>query len=217
MITLNTGAGRCQPTRQLSVRPTQDVIELGALADVIHTALNAAHHANRNGDPDNRIAVALPDMHVRRGIARPGHEVVLFGSEAVLTAYLKLDGVGRLVRRGMVKDLEVNETLRDPGGRGTAYVRDRRAAKRSPGAIRRGRERAARRGVQLPHEPEARCPDPALLALHYGSAVVHVREIEAEISEQPLMVNTYGFCSAGAPAVLPIAPNRAQRWVDDAA
>ena len=217
MTKLNTGAGRCQPTHQLSVRPVQAVIELGALADVIHTALNAAHHANRHGDPDNKIAVALPDMHIHRGLARPGREVVLFGSNAALEAYIELDGVSRLVRRGMVKGLEVNEAYSDPGGRGTAYLRDRQAAKRSPGAVRRARERAARRGVKLPDELETRRPDPALLPLRYGSAVVHVREIEASIGDQPLLVSTYGLSSATAPAVLPIVPNRPARNVIHAA
>jgi len=212
MTTLNTGAGRCRPTHQLSIRPVQAVIELGALADVVHTALNAAHHANRRGNPDDRIAVALPDMHVHRGIARPGHEVVLFGTDAALAIYLDLDGVKRLVRRGMVKDLEMNEAFSVPGGRGTAYVRDRRAAKRRPCAIRRARERAARRGVKLSDElQQTRHPDPALLALHFGSAVIHVREIEAAIDDQPLLVNTYGFSSAVTPAVLPITSESTQR------
>ena len=42
MITPNAGPGRCQPTHQLAIRPMQAVIELGAVADVLHTALNAA-------------------------------------------------------------------------------------------------------------------------------------------------------------------------------
>ena len=103
MTTLNIGAGLCRPTHQLSIRPVQAVLELGALADVIHTALNAAHHANRHGDPDDRIAVALPSMDVHRGVARPGREIVVFGSAGALNAYLKLDGLRRLARRGMVK------------------------------------------------------------------------------------------------------------------
>ena len=40
MTTLNTGAGLCHPTHQLSIRPVQAVLELGALANVIHAALN---------------------------------------------------------------------------------------------------------------------------------------------------------------------------------
>ena len=86
MTTLNAGSGRCRPTHQLSIRPVQAVLELGAVADVLHTALNAAHHANRHGDPQDRIAVALPGLQVRRGTARPGHEIVLFGSGVALGA-----------------------------------------------------------------------------------------------------------------------------------
>lgn len=217
MITPNTGPGLCQPTHQLAIRPMQAVIELGAVADVLHTALNAAHHANRHGKPDDRIAVALPGLHVRRGVAQPGHEVVLFGSQAALDACLKLDGVQTLVRRAMIKPLEAAEAFCNPGEQGTAYVRDRQAARRSPGAIRRAQERAARRGLQMPQDIETRQADPALLALHFGSAVVHLREIEAETSSEPLLVGTYGFSSPMAPAVLPILPDRVQRGSYDAA
>lgn len=217
MTTLNIGAGLCRPTHQLSIRPLQAVLELGALADVIHTALNAAHHANRHGHPDDRIAVALPDRHVHRGVARPGREVVVFGSAAALNAYLKLDGIQRLVWRGMVKDLEVSDAFGRPGERGTAYVRDRQVASRSPGAIRRARARAERRGVRMPECIDMRLPEADVLALHYGSAVVHVREIEATIGGGPLLVGTYGFSSPSAPAVLPIRPDRSAGWIDDAA
>lgn len=215
--TLNSGAGHCRATHQLSIRPVQAVLELGALPDVIHTALNAAHHANRHGKPDDRIAVALPGMHIRRGVARPGQEVVLFGSDVVLDLYTKLDGVERLLRRSMVKELAISETFVEQGERGTAYIRDRQAARRSPGAIRRARARAARRGIQMPDDIEPRQHNRALLALHFGTAVVQIREIEAEIGDQPLRVSTYGFSSPGALAVLPIVPDRSERWVDDAA
>ena len=217
MTTLNTGAGLCHPTHQLSIRPVQAVLELGALADVIHAALNAAHPANRQGDPEDRIAVALPSMDVRRGVARPGREVVVFGSAAALYAYLKLDGVQRLVRRAMVKDLETSEAFNRPGEGGTAYVRDRKAADHSPGTIRRARARAERRGVQMPERIDTRRPEPDVLALHYGPAVVHVREVTATVGDRPLLVGTYGFSAPGAPAVLPILPDRSVRWGDDAA
>jgi hypothetical protein len=217
MITSNPGSGRCQPTHRLSIRPVQSVIELGAVTDVIHTALNAAHHANRHGDLNDRIAIALPGVHIRRGVARPGHEVVLFGSEAALRTYLKLDGLQTLHRRNMVKELELHEALSEPGEPGTAYVRDRSMARRSPGAIRRARERATRRGIQMPGEIEARSLDVSVLALHFGSAVVHVREVEAEVHDEPLHVSTYGFSSPGMPAVLPIRADRAIYRSDDAA
>lgn len=217
MTTLETGAGLCHPTHQLSIRPTRAVIELGALADVIHTALNAVHHANRHGAPDDRIAVALPGMHVRRGVARPGSEVVLFGSQASLDLYLTLEGMQRLLRRGMVHGLEIMDAFGQPSERGTAYIRDRQAARRSPGAVRRARARAERRGVKTSDVIETRQASPAILALHYGSAVVHVREIEAEIPEGPLSIGTYGFSSPNVPGVLPILPDRSTRSLNDAA
>jgi hypothetical protein len=217
MTTLQTGIGLCHPTHQLSIRPVPAVIELGALPDFIHTALNAAHHANRHGALDDRIAVALPGMHVQRGVARPGSEVVLFGSQVALDRYLALEGIERLARRGMVRDLDIVEAFGQAGGRGTAYIRSRQAARRSPGAVRRARARAERRGIAMPEAIETRPVSQAVLALHFGSAVVHVCEIEAEILDGPLSIGTYGFSLVGAPAVLPILPDRSTRGLDDAA
>lgn len=217
MTTLETGTGFCFPTHQLSIRPVSAVIELGALPDIIHTALNAVHHANRHGAPNDRIAVALPDMHVQRGVARSGSEIVLFGSQAALDRYLALEGVQRLARRAMLTDPEVLESMGQPGERGTAYIRDRQAARRSPGAVRRARGRAERRGVQFSDEIETKSASHAILALHFGSAVVHVREIEAEVPDGPLSIGTYGFSSISAPAVLPILPDRSTRSLHDAA
>ena len=92
---LEAGAGVCRAVALLSVRPDRAVVELGALGDVMHTVLNAAHHANRHGPGDDRIAVALPGLHTHRGRARPGQEVVLFGSEAALDRFLALLGAWR--------------------------------------------------------------------------------------------------------------------------
>ncbi len=217
MTTLQSGLGSCLPTHQLSIRPVVAVIELGALADVIHAALNAAHHANRHGVPDDRIAVALPGMHVHRGIARPGSEVVLFGSKSALERYLALEGMQRLMRRGMVRDIIVMDATNQPGERGTAYIRDRQAARRSQGAVRRARARAERRGVKFPDEIETRQVSQAMLALHFGTSAVHIREIEAEITVGPLSIGTYGFSSVGAPAVLPILADRSADLFPDAA
>jgi hypothetical protein len=214
---LSAGAGLCPATFQLSVRPVKAVIELGALGDVIRTALNAAHHANRQGGEADRIAVALPGLHLRRGVARPGQEVVLFGSEAALGCYLTLEGVRTLLRRGMVAGMEIVETFRDPGAPGTAYLRDRAAARRSPGAVRRALARAERRGKRMAQDIETRAPAPDLLVLHYGDAVAHIRELAAPVTEAPLLVSTYGFSSPVAPAVLPIVSDRGTRWTEDAA
>jgi len=213
----NSGPGLCLPTHQLSIRPVQAVIELGAIADVLHSALNAVHHANRSGTPNNRIAVALPTMHVHRGIARPGTEIVVFGSQAALERYLALEGTQRLARRGMVKDLNVMEAIGQPGERGTAYLRDRQVARRSPGAVRRAKARAERRGVTMSDKMVSRPTSHAVLALHFGSAVVHVRAIEAEISAGPLLIGTYGFSAVGNPAVLPILADNSKFSLEDAA
>lgn len=217
MTMLETGAGFCRPTHQLSIRPVPAVIELGALPDFIHTSLNAAHHANRHGATDDRIAIALPGMHLHRGLARPGAEVVMFGSQAALKGCLALDGIQRLMHRGMLCEAEVQEVMGRPGERGTAYVRDRQAAKRSPGAVQRAQKRAQRRGIAMAKEIETRPASQAILALHFGSAVVHVREIEAELPDGPLSIGTYGFSSISAPAVLPILSDRSTRSLHDAA
>lgn len=217
MSSLETGAGLCRPTHQLSIRPVPAVVELGALPDLIHAALNAVHHANRHGAPNDRIAVALPKMHVQRGVAYPGSEIVLFGSQTALDRYIALEGIQRLARRGMVRDLEATEAFGQPGERGTAYVRDRNAAKRSPGAVRRARARAERRGITLPDRIDTQPVNRAVLALHFGSAVVHVREVEGEFSGGSLSVGTYGFSASGSPASLPILSNHSSRSFDDAA
>lgn len=217
MSTLNIGPGLCQPTHQLSVRPVQAVIELGALADVIHSALNVVHHANRHGAQDDRIAVALPGLHVRRGIARPGSEVVLFGSQSVLDRCRSLEGLQRLARRGMVRDLDVMEVFGQPDEPGTAYVRDRQVARRSPGAVRRAQARAKRRGIQMPDVMASQPAIQSILALNYGSAVVHVRAVELKTSTGPLSIGTYGFSAAGTPAVLPILPDSSKFALEDAA
>jgi len=186
-------------------------MDLGALADVVCAALNAVHHANRRGPPDDRIAVALPQLHVCRGRARPGSEIVLFGAQSALDRCIALEGIQRLSRRGMVRDLDIMEAFSPPNARGTAYVRDRQADRRSPGALRRARARAERRGVARPDAVAAQPPSPALLALYFGSAVVHVRAVELEMTAEPLMIGTYGFSAMGSPAVLPILSEQSAR------
>ena len=152
---LNAGAGRCRADAQVSIRAATPVIELGAVADVLHAALNAAHHANRHADADDMLAVALPGLHMRRGQARPGHEVVLFGSERRLEAYLDLEGVATLRRRGMLVRPEIREAWMDEGETGTAYLRDRSVARRSPGTLRRAKARAERRGATFRKDAKA--------------------------------------------------------------
>jgi hypothetical protein len=204
MDELEAGAGLCRATSLLSVRPTRAVVELGALGDVMHAVLNAAHHANRHGPGDDRIAVALPGLHVLRGRARPGQEVVLFGTEEALARFAVLDGVETLRRRGMVAPLEMFPVYAEPREGGTAFVRDRSVARRSPGALRRAAARAVRRGGEPREAGDAQEADRSVLVLHYGSAVVHVRALEARVTGEPLLVSTYGFSSTRSPAVLPV-------------
>lgn len=217
MDLLQSGMGLCRPEAQLSIRATRPVVELGAVADVVHGVLNAVHHANRHDTKGNRIAVALPGLHVHRGRSSPGHEVVLFGSEAALRGLIELDGMRKLVRRAMIARLEIDEAWLEPGGVGTAFVRDRATARRTPGALRRARERALRRGISMPEHTPSAPPDPTILALNYGTAVVHVRALEGVVTEAPLPIGTYGFAPSSRPAFLPVRLDRAALQADDAA
>lgn len=201
---LQSGAGACTPTHMLALRTAAVARELGAAPDVIAGALNAVHHANRHGDPDDRIAVALPGLRLARGRALPGAEVVSFGSAAALERLRDLEGVDRLLRRGMIDAVDIEEAWGDPGEPGTAFVRDRRAARRSPGAVRRARARAERRGKPFSEAARTEAPDPSILALHYGSTVVHLRTETASIGAGPIQIGTFGFSPASAPAALPI-------------
>jgi len=217
--TLNTGQGRCRGTATLLIKPVQAVIELGASNDVRSKVLNAVHHANRHGSADDFIAVALPCMRMGRNCMLPGHEIQLFGSGRSLAGLLTLDGLQSLVRRGMLSDLEIEEAFLDPGETGAAYVRDRSCAKRTEGWLRREKARATRRGKpwkDLGVHPRGN--DLTALALRYGKTVVHVRQVVGEMTDTPLMVNTYGFSSpvSGRSAVLPVMPEFAEE-VDNAA
>lgn len=203
---LNNGKGRCEGTARLAITPVQAVIELGASQDLLSKALNAVHHANRHGDPDDFIAVSLPGMRMGRNCMLPGHEIELIGSEASLSAYLRLEGPASLQRRGMLITPEVEEAYMDDGAPGAAYIRDRSCERRTPGWIRRSQARAERRGKRLAKPVRVRGNDLSALALYYGDAVVHVRQVIGEISDEPLMVSTYGFSSGRAPATLPVNP-----------
>lgn len=199
---LQTGAGLCTPTHMLVLRTAAPALELGAAPDVIMGVLNAVHHVNRHGGPDDRIAIALPGLRRGRGRHLPGVEVIVFGSLAALDRLRKTEGVDRLRRRGMMTLTELAEAVGDPRAPGTAFVRDRRAGRRSPGAVRRARARAERRGLPFPEQ--VRHEMPAGLALHYGNVVVHVRAVAGQVSADPVWIGTYGFSPVSAPAVLPI-------------
>jgi len=203
---LNVGKGRCHGTAQLLLKPIKAVIELGAAPDFMQKVLNAVHHANRQGAPDDFIAVALPTIRNRRDAIIQGTEVELFGSPASLSAFMCLEGVLSLKNRGMVEYLEVMEVFAGSGDLGAAYVRDRACEKHTAGWIRRSKARAERRGTALGKPVKLRADDTSVLMLTYGETVLHVREVLAAMSDAPLMVSTYGFSYAGEPAVLPVAP-----------
>jgi len=216
---LNAGKGRCKGKARLLLRPVQAVIELGASGDLLKKALNTVHHANRRGCIDDFIAVALPGMRMGRNCMLPGHEVELIGSEASLTGLTKLDGVQMLIRRSMLRPLEIEEAFLDPGMVGAAYVRDRACEKYTQGWLRRNQARAERRGkAWKATDMPAQHNDRTTLRLGYGKAVIHVRQIIGKVTDDSLMVSTYGFSSpaSGHRAMLPVYPDVA-REDDDAA
>ncbi|MCY4301954.1 MAG: hypothetical protein OXC68_09525 [Aestuariivita sp.] len=216
---LNAGKGQCHGTASLLIRPIQAVIELGASGDVLTKTLKAVHHANRHGSPDNFIAVSLPSMRVGRNCMLPGYEIELIGSEASLSHLMDSDGLQSLMRRGMLRPLEIEETFLEPGTVGAAYVRDRSCEKHTKGWIRRNRVRAERRGKAWKEtDIYASGNDRTVLRLQYGTIVIHVRQIIGEIRDSKLMVNTYGFSSPSPDhqAILPVYPEAA-RESDNAA
>lgn len=214
---LNTGQGRCVGSARLLIKPVRAVIELGALQDVLTASLHCVHHANRTGDLDDFIAIALPQMHRGRNVMRLGHEVELIGAEASLSRLDGMDGIATLRRRGMIEPLEIGETWVEPGATGAAYVRDRAGEKYTAGWFRRTAKRAERRGKPLGKSlKHVRKHGGNALALFYGNAVIHVREVVATISEEPLVVSTYGFSSPASPAILPVTPDSVRLATDAA-
>lgn len=216
MTHLNIGQGQCLGTARLLIRPVRAAIELGAAEDVLSAALRAVHHANRHGKTDDFIAVAFPTMRMGREVMLPGHDLELIGSEASLAGFMTLEGVGKLLNRGMIEAPEIGEIYFDPGMTGAAYIRDHNVAKHTSGWIRRTKARAERRGKPLGKAVTAKAHDPKVLMLKHGDTVLHVREIVAAYTDAPLMVTTYGLSSASCPAVLPVFPDSA-REAEDAA
>lgn len=205
---LNSGKGRCEGSARLLIKPVRAVIELGALQDVLSATLNCVHHSNRTGDAEDFIAVALPQMHKGRDVMRLGHEIELIGSEASLFRLDGMDGIATLRRRGMIESIEIGETSVDPGANGAAYVRDRAGEKYTAGWLHRTAARAERRGKPVGKRlKRVREHDGNALALFYGNAVLHVREVVATVSEGPLLVSTYGFSNPTSPAILPVLPD----------
>jgi hypothetical protein len=213
---LNIGPGLCGATAQLTIKPVKAVIELGAAPDVLTKVLAAVHHVNRHGDPEDFIAVALPTRRPGRVRDLPGTEIDLIGSAACLGTLFGTEGLATLLRRGMLITPEILEVERETGETGAAYVRDRRGEKWTAGGIERMRRRAERRGVALHKITRKPVSLAGSLTFFLGTTPLHVREIVAPQSDAPLMVSTYGFSAAEAPAILPVYPNSA-RVQDDAA
>ena len=216
MSDLNTGQGRCQGAARVLIRPVRAAIELGAAGDVLRNALRAVHHANRHGSTEDFIAAALPAMRMGRQAMLPGHDLDLIGSEASLSALLAHEGLLKLIRRGMIGTPEIGEVFLEPGTTGAAYIRDRSTEKHTPGWIRRSKARAERRGKPLGEEVRPRKHDTKVLTLAHGDAILHIREVIGVFTDAALMVSTYGFSGASAPAVLPVFPESA-REAEDAA
>lgn len=209
--TPNQGKGRCIGSARLLIKPVRAVIELGALQDVLTATLNCVHHANRTGDVADFIAVALPQMHKGRDVMLLGHEIELIGSDASLSRLNAMSGITTLRTRGMIEMIEIDQTWLDEGAIGAAYVRDRSCEKYTHGWLRRTASRSERRGKPVgKRRKPAHGPDAGVLALFYGDAVVHVREVVSTVSCNDLFVTTYGFSNAESPAVLPVFPDSAR-------
>lgn len=213
---MNSGQGQCQGTARLLIRPVRAAIELGAAEDVLYDALRAVHHANRHGSIKDFIAAAFPAMRMGREAMLPGHDLELIGSGASLSGFLGLEGVAKLLRRGMIEAPEIGEVYFEPGMTGAAYIRERSSEKHTPGWIRRSKARAKRRGKPVGKESKPRAHDRKILTLYHGDVALHVREVIAEFTDAPLMVSTYGFSGASSMAILPVLPDAA-RGVEDAA
>lgn len=213
---LNSGQGLCLAQARLLIRPVRAAIELGAGGDVLATALRAVHHANRNGSPEDFIAIAFPQMRMGREAMLPGDDLELLGSEASLAVFQALDGAKTLTRRGMIEAHEISESFSEIGQEGAAYLRDRACEKHTAGWLRRSAARAERRGKPLGKRVKPRADDTRTLVLQHGDTVLHIREVLGVYTGTPLMVSTYGFSGAGAPAILPVYAD-ALREAHDAA
>lgn len=212
MSALNTGLGYCQPSARLLFKPTPIALELGAASDAVIGTLMAVHHANRQGSYDDHIAVALPCMRMGRdGGMLPGFEVEMIASESALNAFLRLEGVAIMKRRGMVEAAEIEEVYAGVGETGAAYVRDRAGEKHTPGWIRRSRARAERRSKEFGLPIEPRTHNRSLAPLRYGDKILHIREQIGEITGGPILVSTYGFSPANFASILPVLPESARR------
>ena len=215
-INLKEGKGRCQGTARLLVQPVQAVIELGAYKDVLVSVLNTVHHANRHGSIDDFIAVALPDMEPGRKWMQSGYRIELIGSESSLSILTGHERMLSLTRRGMLQDLEIREVCVEKEASGAAYVRDRNHEKYTHGWLRRNKLRAERRGKTW-EEKDIPCykSDREILRIKYENVIMRIRQVIGKITDDMLIVSTYGFSSPDHEAILPVYSD-AVREYDDA-
>ena len=103
----------------------------------------------------------------------------------------------------MIRDAEIKEVHVDVGETGSAWVRDRKREKKTEGWERRARARAERNGHTFKERKKGHPYEQDLLMIMYGTTPIHLRKVDGEMSDTPLMVSTYGFSSPQSPAILP--------------
>ena len=199
---LNAGIGLCKGTDRLTLHPTAMTAEMGAGRDIVLKILNLVHHINRQGSPEDYIAVGLPELHLMKERRLAGHTVDLIGSEAVFETMMASTGFTKLQRMQAIMPAVLSKAELSTGETGMAFVRDRSTAKLGPAKLRRMQKRA---------EEFGRSFDSTLHALHYGQAVLRIREIDGLVTDDPLQVTTYGFSHPATPAFLPIARKKPQQ------
>lgn len=200
---LNTGKGLCTPSHTITIEPVRAAVELGAGPDVINAVINAMHHANRHNKRNDRIALALPNIQTGRVGMRSGFLIELIGSPQSLETIIKLEGMDKLERRGMIEPIEIVEAWLEPGDVGGAYVRIRTGEKYSPGGQRRMKARAKRRGISLNNKLREQ-KEKVYLTINCGQIPIYIQQIVQVMTNEPLEVSTYGLSSPSSPAVLPV-------------
>jgi len=208
---LNSGIGLCKGTDRLTLHPTPMTAEMGAGRDIVLKILNLVHHINRQGSPEDYIAVGLPEMHLMKERRLAGHTVDLIGSEAVFETMMASTGFTKLQRMQAIMPAVLSKAELPSGQSGMAFVRDRSTAKLGPAKLRRMQKRAEEFGRNFEMPKNIERSDSTLHALHYGQAVLRIREIDGPVTGGPLQVTTYGFSHPSAPAFLPITRKKPQQ------
>lgn len=204
---LQSGQGSCPLEFSFLFRASQEVMELGAWDDVRTRVLRTVHHFNRQGDENDYLAVAFPELCRRAGHLASGFSIEIFGSEGALMQLIKNENIQTLKRRGMIEDREIQPVFIESGSHGRAFVRDRSAEKGSISSIKRSQRRAKAAGVTFQKEitPGRRGKHGSVLHLRIGKSVVNVRSVLGIVSAGPIAVSTYGFSASTAPSYLPVA------------